>query len=228
MALIRSILFAILFYGASVPIVVFGALVSPFSPHLVKSTARCWARVFMFLVRNVLAIEVVVKGTIPQHAVLVASKHQSAFETIAALYFFDNPAVVAKAELMKIPLWGTIAAAHGVIPVERQTAASAMRKMMRAAEAAVAADRPIIIFPEGSRVPYGSAPPLMPGLAGLYRTIKLPIVPVALDSGRVWPRRKFVKQPGRITLAFGDPIPAGLDRKTIETRVHEAINRVPA
>lgn len=225
MALLRSLLFTLLFYLGSVPIVLYGALLGYFSERVVMATARFWAGFFRFLVRHVLGIEVVIHGTVPQHGVIVAAKHQSAWETIATLYLWERPAVVLKAELMRIPFWGAIARRHGVIPVDRAGSASAMRTMMRAAEKAIAADRPIIIFPEGTRTRIGEAPPLKPGFAGLYRHLKVPVVPVALDSGAVWPRRKFVKRPGRITLVFGEPIPPGLDRKTVEARVHAAINQ---
>ena len=95
---------------------------------------------------------------------------------------------------------------------------------MRAAEAAIAEGRPIIIFPEGTRVPPGETPPLQPGFAGLYRALKLPVVPVAVDSGRLAPRNSFVKRPGIVTFRFGAAIPPGLKRDEIEARVHAAIN----
>jgi 1-acyl-sn-glycerol-3-phosphate acyltransferase len=133
-----------------------------------------------------------------------------------------------KAELMRIPVWGWIARRHGSIPVERDGSASALRAMMRAAEAAIAEAREIVIFPEGTRVPVGEAPALKPGVSGLYRLLKLPVVPVALDSGRLWPRRGFLKRPGTITLRFGAPIPPGLPRADFEARLHAAINEVPA
>jgi 1-acyl-sn-glycerol-3-phosphate acyltransferase len=96
--------------------------------------------------------------------------------------------------------------------------------MLKAAKAAVAAGRPILIFPEGTRVPHGERPPLRPGIAGLYKSLGLPVVPIALDSGRLWPRRSFVKRPGVITMRVGEIIPAGLDRDEIEKRIHTAIN----
>ena len=96
--------------------------------------------------------------------------------------------------------------------------------MLRAASAAIAEGRPIVIFPEGTRVPPGAQPPLQPGFAGLYRALGLPVVPVAVDSGRLWPRGKLVKHAGTITMRFGAPIPPGLPRAGIEARVHAAIN----
>jgi 1-acyl-sn-glycerol-3-phosphate acyltransferase len=227
MAFVRSALFAALFYLGSVPIVAGGALLSLVWQPAIQGTARLWSGYFWALL-PVLGIRVVVRGEVPQHAVIVASKHQSAFETIATLHLWNNPAVVLKAELMRIPFWGYIARRHGAIPVERDASTKAMRTMMRAAERAVAEDRPIVIFPEGSRVAYGEAPPLKPGVAGIYKLLKLPVIPLALDSGRVWPRRAFVKRPGTITLHFGEPIPAGLDRREFEARLHAAINRDPA
>jgi 1-acyl-sn-glycerol-3-phosphate acyltransferase len=224
MAVLRSTLFAILFYLGSAIVVPLGAILSLVWEPAIAGTARLWARWFWFLL-PVLGIRVVVRGEIPQHAVIIASKHQSAFETIATLYLWNHPAVVLKAELMRIPFWGYLARRHGSIPVERDASTKAMRTMMRAAEVAIAHDRPIIIFPEGSRVPVGTAPPLKPGVAGLYKMLKLPVVPLALDSGKIWPRGAFVKRPGTITLDFGETIPAGLDRKEAEARIHAAINK---
>jgi 1-acyl-sn-glycerol-3-phosphate acyltransferase len=224
MAVLRSTLFAILFYLGSAVIVPIGAILSLVWEPAIAGTARLWARWFWLLL-PVLGIRVVVRGEVPQHAVIVASKHQSAFETIATLYLWNRPAVVLKAELMRIPFWGYLARKHGSIPVERDASTKAMRTMMRAAEVAIAKDRPIIIFPEGSRMPVGEAPPLKPGVAGLYKMLKLPVVPLALDSGKLWPRGAFVKRPGTITLDFGETIPAGLDRKEAEARIHAAINK---
>jgi len=224
MAWLRSILFAILFYVGSAIIVPIGAVIGVFWSPAIRGTGKAWASWFWWLL-PVLGIRVEIRGTIPQRAVIIAAKHQSAFETIATLYLWDFPAVVLKAELMRIPFWGYIAGRHGAIPVERDASTKAMRTMMRAAEKAIGEGRPIIIFPEGSRMPVGEAPPLKPGVAGLYKMLKLPVVPVALDSGKVWPRNAFVKRPGTITIDFGEEIPAGLDRKEAEARIHAAINR---
>lgn len=228
MAFIRSLLFTLLFYLGSVPIVVLGAGAGAFWKPAIRGTGRVWAGYFLLLSRYVLGIRLVVKGEVPDRPVIVAAKHQSAYETIVLLRVFDFPAVVLKAELMRIPFWGWIARRHGAIPVERDGSTKTMRSMLRAAEGAVADGRPIFIFPEGSRVPVGEAPPLRPGVAGLYKMLKLPVVPLALDSGQLWPRRSFVKHPGTITFAFGEEIPAGLARAEAEARIHEAINRVPA
>jgi 1-acyl-sn-glycerol-3-phosphate acyltransferase len=153
----------------------------------------------------------------------VAAKHQSMFETIEMLLILDRPAVVMKRQLADIPGWGWVARRYGVIPVDREGGASALRRMLKAAREAIADGRPILIFPEGTRVAPGETPPLQPGFAGLYRSLALPVVPVALDSGRVW-RRSFVKSPGLVTMQVGEPIPPGLKRSQVEAQVHRAIN----
>ena len=125
---------------------------------------------------------------------------------------------------MRIPFWGAAAVAHGVIPVARETGATALRRMLKAGRQAVAANRPIIIFPEGTRVPHGERAPLRPGIAGLYKLLNLPVVPIAVDSGRVWKRHGFIKRSGVVTFKVGETIPAGLAREEIEARIHAGIN----
>ena len=228
MSLVRSLLFALVFYLGSVPIVIAAGLISPFSRRGLKRIARIWSQFFIGAARLILGVRLKVEGQVPQNAVIVAAKHQSAYETILVLYLFDDPATVMKAELMKIPVWGFVARQQGVIPIVREASVAAMRTMMRAAQAAKDADRPVIIFVEGTRVPWGARPEIKPGFVGLYRSLKLPVVPVALDSGRIWPKG-LVKHAGTITVRFGEAIPPGLDRDEIEARVHRAINElVPA
>ncbi len=222
-ALLRSLLYTAVFYLGSVPIVLGAALVAPLSRNGLRYMSKLWSRWFVWTTTHLLGIRLVVEGQVPQRAVIIAAKHQAAYETILVLFLFDDPATVMKAELMKIPVWGYVAKRQGCIPIDREASVGAMRTMMRAAQDAKAADRPVVIFVEGTRVPFGEAPEIKPGFLGLYRTLKLPVVPVALDSGRVWPKG-LVKHAGTITMRFGAEIPPGLDRETIETRVHTAIN----
>jgi 1-acyl-sn-glycerol-3-phosphate acyltransferase len=224
----RSILFAVAFFVVGGLLVVVAGLATVVSPQGARWGACIWSRYCMWAARRIAGIHLRRVGSAPAGPVIIAFKHQSAFETVAVPSLFDWPAVVMKAELMRIPVWGWIARRHGSIPVERDGSASALRAMMRAAEAAIAEAREIVIFPEGTRVPVGEAPALKPGVSGLYRLLKLPVVPVALDSGRLWPRRGFLKRPGTITLRFGAPIPPGLPRADFEARLHAAINEVPA
>ncbi len=220
---VRSLLFAIIFYGGSLIYVLICFAALPFGRGAVRAIADNWARFHSLCVRILLGIRTRVEGEVPARPVLVAAKHQSMFETLELVTLLDTPAVVMKRELGEIPLWGRLAKKYGIITVDRAGGAKALRTMLREAEEAIGEGRPIVIFPEGTRVAPGERPELQPGFAGLYRALGLPVVPLALDSGHVWPRRG-AKSPGLVTMRFGDPIPPGLPRKEIEARVHAAIN----
>lgn len=223
-ALFRTILFWLAFGTGSLVIVplalVSGAL---FPGRLLFAGPRAWAGWFRLCSRWLLGITYRIEGSIPAGQYLFAIKHESAWEAIMTLWLFDRPAVVMKAELQRIPIWGAAATRHGSIFVDRAGSAPMLRAMMRAAAAAASAGRPVVIFPEGTRVRHGSTPPLAAGFAGLYKILKLPVVPIALDSGRLW-RPGLVKYPGCVTLHVAEPIAPGLARDDIEARVHAAIN----
>jgi len=106
--------------------------------------------------------------------------------------------------------------------VYRDQGAKALRRMLADARRFIGTGRPLAIFPEGTRVPHGTRPPLQAGFAGLYKLLGLPVVPVAVNSGPLYHR--LWKRPGTITLQFGEPIEPGLPREEIEARVHAAIN----
>ncbi len=220
----RSVAYTVIFYLGSVPIVIAAAAAVLLGERALFAVPRFWSRFHYWCVRWLLGIRVVIEGELPQSGAIVAFKHEAMLETVEVLRLFDRPAVVFKAELLNIPLWGTAALAHGVIPVARETGATALRRLLQASRAAVKAGRPIIIFPEGTRVPHGQSPALRPGIAGLYKSLAIPIVPVAINSGRLWKRRKFVKQPGIVRFLVGEPIPPGLSREEVEERVHHSIN----
>jgi 1-acyl-sn-glycerol-3-phosphate acyltransferase len=224
MSFLRSLAYALVFYPGSVLYVLAGIAVLPLGTGPVRRVSDAWTGFNRFCARFLLGIRTRIEGEIPTGAVIVASKHQSMFETTEMQRILDTPATVMKEELTRIPLWGRLTRAYGIIPVDREGGGAALRKLLRAAGEAVAEGRPIVIFPEGTRVAPGERPPLEPGFAGLYRALGLPVVPVALDSGRVWPRRGFAKRPGIVTMRFGDPIPPGLPRREVEARVHAAIN----
>jgi 1-acyl-sn-glycerol-3-phosphate acyltransferase len=221
--LIRSIMFALIFYLGSIVMVLLAIAAVPFGQAAIVAGSRRWAQWHRWCARVLLGIWVRVEGELPQSNALVVFKHESMFETVETLVLFDFPAVVMKQELVDIFGWGYVARKHGVIPVDREAGAAAMRRMLTAAKAAKATKRPVILFPEGTRVAHGEKPPLRAGFAGLYKALGLPVVPVALDSGKVWPRG-FIRYPGVVTMKVGETIPPGLPREEVEKRVHEAIN----
>lgn len=226
-AFLRSLAFTLAFWAGSLVIVPLVLLTGGLSDRLLFLGPRLWAGWFHWCARWLGGIRLRIDGNIPAGPHLFALKHESAYEAIMTLWLFDRPAVVMKAELRRIPVWGAASDRHGSIWVDRAGSATMLRSMMKAAQAAVRAGRPVVIFPEGTRVAVGAAPPLAAGFAGLYKMLKLPVVPIALDSGTVWPRA-FIKYPGTVTLRVGAPIPPGLDRHDVEQRVHAAINALQA
>lgn len=224
MTIVRSTAFAIAFYTMSAVFVLMATLVSPFRPKAVRNVATWWSRFHRWAIRWCLGQRIVVDGVLPQGAYLYIIKHESMFETIDMLSMFHHPVIGAKRELLDIPFWGAIARRYGLIPIERSAGASALRVLRKAARDAVDDGRAICLFPEGTRVPHGERPPLKSGFAGLYGLLGLPVVPIAVDSGRVSPRGKFLKRAGTITYRVGATIPPGLDRHAVEAMVHADIN----
>lgn len=224
MALFRTLVFTLVYYLGCIPTVIGAMLMIPFGQAAIVRGSRRWALWHRWCARHILGIETRIEGVLPQHSVLVVMKHESMYEAVETLALFDEPAVVVKRELTQIPVWGYVAGRHGVIPIDRESGATAVRLMLAAGKAAIAQDRPIVLFPEGSRIPHGEKPALKAGMAGLYRLLGLPIVPVALDSGRLAPNGRFIKKPGVVTFKVGETIPPGLKREEVEARVHEAIN----
>lgn len=219
---VRSLAFYVAFYAGSVLFVVSAALVLPFGARILREVVRGWSRWHRWCVRWLLGIRIRCEGSPPQGAVLFAYKHESFFEAIDLPCEIGFPAVFAKAELMRIPLWGLVARRYGNVPVERGEGAKALRAMRAAAQQHTKLGRPLAIFPEGTRVPHGTAPALQSGFAGLYKLLGLTVVPVAVNSGPLYHRRW--KRTGVITVRYGEPVPPGLPRAEAEARVHAAIN----
>lgn len=220
----RTLLYQIAFFGGSAVHVAIAFCGSLFSVRLLRWAVRQWSGYQTFCARWILGIRIDIRGQIPAKPVLFALKHQSMFEAIDMHRFFDYPAVVAKIQLARIPFWGFAARRYGMIFVDRGGGARSLRHMVGQARQAILDGRPIVIFPEGTRVPTGQRPPLQSGFAGLYKMLNLPVVPIAVDSGKCFPRGRARYVPGRITYLIGDEIPAGLPRDAIEARVHAGIN----
>jgi 1-acyl-sn-glycerol-3-phosphate acyltransferase len=223
MALLRSLLYAAIFYPATFLWVLAGAAVSPFGRAPTLAIVLSWVDFHHWLALYLLGIRVRVEGEVPPGCYLIAVKHQSMFETLEMLRLSRLPVIVEKKELADLPLFGKLTRRYGVIAVERSAGAKALRALVEEGQEAIATGRPVIIYPEGTRVRVGETPPLKSGFAALYRALGLPVVPVATDSGRVW-GRGLVHRAGTVTFRVCDIIPAGLPRKEIEARVHAAIN----
>ena len=223
MTLLRSLIYAAIFYPLTAIWCVGGVVASVVGRKPTLAVVLSWVEIHHKLARDVLGIKVRIEGSIPPGPFLIAVKHQSIFETLEMVRITQLPIIVLKKELADIPLFGFLTRRYGVIPVERSAGAKALRKLVEEGKAAIATGRAVIIYPEGTRVSVGESPPLKSGFAALYRALGLPVVPVAVDSGRLW-GRGVLHRSGTVTLRVGETIPPGLPRKEIEERVHEAIN----
>jgi 1-acyl-sn-glycerol-3-phosphate acyltransferase len=234
MLVLRSLVFNIVFYVNLVVwmIVCIPTLVMPSRAML--RMAQLWARSSLWLMRVLVGTHVEFRHPerIPAGGLLLTAKHQSLWETFALLTVVDLPTFILKRELGWIPLFGWLAIKSGMIPVNRGAGMTALSGMTRRAVAAVKAGRQIIIFPEGTRRAPGDPPDYKVGVAHLYRLLRVPCLPVALNSGQFWGRRQFMRYPGTIVVEFLEPIQPGLSREDFLVRlqndIETAANRLMA
>jgi len=222
---LRAFLFNVLFY---VTTVLFLGLGSPllFGPRSWAMWALALhARTELWLLKTIVGTGLEVRGKekLPKGACLVASKHQSAWETFALIPLFRDPAYLMKRELFWIPFHGWFSYKFKMIPVDRDKGPAALRRMLAEAKTRAAAGREIIIFPEGTRRAPGAPPDYKTGVFLLYEALGIPCVPVALNSGVFWPRRSLKRYPGTIIVEFLDPIPPGLSKREFLPRLQATI-----
>jgi 1-acyl-sn-glycerol-3-phosphate acyltransferase len=230
--LLRSLLFNVLFF-ANLIVHLIAALPTLVLPYpALRIFIRSYSRTSLWLLRVVCGIAVTWRGTdkIPQSACIVASKHQSAWETFAFYAILHDPIYILKRELMWIPLFGWYMRKAGLIPIDRSAGMAALARMTARARAALVGAHPrqLVIFPEGTRRAPGAAPDYKPGVAHLYSKAGVPCVPVALNSGLFWPRRSLRKFPGTIIVEVLDPIEPGLDKAAFFARLEDAIEQASA
>ena len=184
-----------------------------------------WAHIVLVLLRIIVGLDHEIRGLdrIPRGGCIIAMKHQSAWDTLILHVVLSDFAAVVKRELLLVPFYGWYAARAGSIAIDRKAGASALRRMVAAARPVATQGRPIVIFPEGTRVAPGARLPYQPGVAALYQALALPLVPAAVNSGYFWGRRSFVKRPGRIVLEFLDPIPPGWPRRRVMAELEQGI-----
>ena len=221
----RSLLFNLLFYVTTALYVVLGSPLL-FAPRSWAMAALAnHAHFELFLLRHIVGLKLEVRGhdKLPRTACLVASKHQSAWETFALIPLFRDPALLMKRELFWIPFHGWFSKKFEMIPVDRDKGPAALRAMLRETRKRVVDGREIIIFPEGTRRPPGAPPDYKTGVVLLYEALGIPCVPVALNSGLFWPRRSLLRRPGTIVVEFLDPIPPGLPKSEFLLRLIESI-----
>ena len=186
---------------------------------------RLWAQSVLVLLRVGVGLDYEVRGRdrLPQGGYIVALKHQSAWDALAVPIVLGDPAVVVKRELLWLPIYGWYAGRAGSIAIDRKGGAGALRRMVAVARPVIAAERPVVSFPQGTRAAPGTRLPYQPGVAALYQALAVPLVPAAVNSGLYWGRRSFLKRPGHIVLEFLEPIPPGWPRQQLMAELEKRI-----
>lgn len=228
--ILRSVLFNVLFYLSTLAWLLVAVPTAVLPRRAVIEVAKAWGRTNVWLLRVVCDINVEWRGLekIPPGPLLVASKHQSAWETFALLSLFDDPTFIQKRELMWIPIFGWLTWKARMIPVDRGGRSQALAALAEHARRALKERRQIIIFPEGTRRPPGAEPKYKFGVAHLYAETGAACLPVALNSGLFWRRRSFLRHPGTIRVEILDPIPPGLETQAFFARLQNEIESATA
>ena len=227
MTFLRSVIFNAWFFGVTVVLCLGGAVVSLVAPQTTLGLGMLWARLLRGGLRAICGIRLHIVGAehLPAHGpALIASAHQSAFDTFIWLTLLPRCCYVLKHELLRIPVFGWLLSRTGMIAVDRSAGGAALRHLMREADRAVAEQRQIVIFPEGTRAPVGSPLPIQPGVVALAARTRLPVIPVATDSGKCWSRRAFFKYPGTITVVIHPPLRPGLPREALIAALSERMH----
>ena len=234
MILVRSILFNLGYWVWTACLGVAGLPLLLLPRAASVRLSEIWTGGILWWLRVSVGLRYVVRGreNLPAAPVIVAMKHQSAWETLALNHILGDPAIVYKRELNWLPLVGWYIHKAGMIAIDRKGGAAALKRMIVAARRVLADRRPIVIFPEGTRGPVGARLPYQPGVGALYAGLGLPLVPVALNSGLFWSRGAFTKRRGCITVEFLPTIPPGVPRRQamaeLEQRIEEATARLVA
>jgi|SRR5579871_350149 len=230
MIVARSLVFVTLFYLWST-ILGLGMLLFLLLPRRWTLAAfRFWAKGVVWLLAACCNVRLELRGRehVPKGRAIIAAKHQCMFDVFAEFLWLDDPCIVMRKELMRIPFFGWYAAKSGMIVLDREGGASALRKLLRDARERLTEVRPVFIFPEGHRGEPGVAGDYHPGVAGLYRGLELPVHPVATNSGVHWPAHGFLRRPGTIVFEYLAPIAPGMKRaefmRELEDRIEAASN----
>ncbi len=234
MLLLRSILFQTYWWGISAVMTISHVPLFLAPRKWTVHQIKMWGRVSLWGLRNIVGLDVEVRGRehIPQGGALIASKHQTMWETIALFNLNPDPAIIFKRELTYVPFYGWYAMKAGMILIDRSTKATAMRRMIRRGQECIDQNRQIVVFPEGTRRPVGAEPDYKSGIYGLYGQLNVPCVPVAHNSGLYWPRRGYTWRPGKVIIEFLPPIAPGLKRQefmdTLQNTIEAATDRLVA
>ena len=232
MLLLRSLLFNFFLYTGIVLVFLIATPTLLLPPKFALLFGKFLGYYVVFVVRFFLNTKVEFKGTenIPKaEKYFVASAHQSMFETFALQSILDYPVFILKKELLKIPLFGLYLKKIKSIEIVRNTTTKDNLNFFdKIANIIKNENRPLLIFPQGTRVKIEERVPFKKGVGRIYEVLNIPCVPVALNSGKVWPKKGFIKYPGKITVSFLQPIESGLEKETfvkiLEKKIYDEVN----
>ena len=234
MLLLRSLLFNLFLYTGIATVFIVALPTLFFPPKITLLFGKFLGYYVIFIVRIFLNTRVEFKGTenIPKNEkYFVASAHQSMFETFALQSVLDYPVFILKKELLKIPLFGLYLKKIKSIEIIRDTTTKDNLNFFdRVANIIKNGNRPLLIFPQGTRVTVDDKVPFKKGVGRIYEALNISCVPVALNSGKVWPKNGIIKYPGEITVSFLEPIKPGLNRndfiKNLEMKIYNEIKNI--
>ena len=233
MQLIRSLIFNIFLYVGLITIFILAIPTLVLPSKFTIFFGRLSAKYIVLILRIILNTKVIFHGIENLKKVdsyFVASAHQSMFETFALQIPLDGPIFILKKELLNIPLFGWYLRKIGSIAIVRETTTKENLNFFdKVKEEVEKSKRPLLIFPQGTRVKLEDQPPFKKGVGRIYKALNLPCVPVAHNTGKVWPKNSFMKYPGNIHISFLEPVLSGKDNeefvKDIENKIYTEIRK---
>ena len=233
MQLIRSLVFNIFLYIGLITIFIIAIPTLVLPSKFTIFFGRLSAKYIVLILRIILNTKVIFHGIENLKKVdnyFIASAHQSMFETFALQIPLDGPIFILKKELLNIPLFGWYLRKIGSIAIVRETTTKENLNFFDKVKEKIEKNkRPLLIFPQGTRVKIDEQPPFKKGVGRIYKALNLPCIPVALNTGKVWPKSSFMKYPGDINISFLEPIMSGKDNeefvKEIENKIYNEIKK---
>ena len=223
--IIRPLIFTVLFYGWTAFIGLAAIPLLACQTKTIMGVGRFWVKGSFLILKFIIGIEYHERGKnfLEDGPVIIAMKHQSAWDTLAINLMTKNAAIILKKELLLIPIFGWYLKRANHIAVDRNGGAVALKEMLKQARKQLTAGRPIVIYPQGTRTLPGRKKAYHHGVAALYLSLNQTVIPVALNSGLFWPRRSLKMNSGKIIIEYLKPIPPGLNRKEFMHELEKSI-----
>lgn len=225
MPALRSLLFYIIAFIPTAIFCVTGLVCLLLPRRVLVLYNRLWLHSVFFVLRHVQGLTYSIEGreNLPNGPFIISCKHQSVFETFMFPVLIDHPYIILKKELASVPFWGWMLKKYDAITIDRKKPKEAFQMLLQKGEETKTNGRPLLIFPEGTRTPPGVRGDYKPGIAILYDHLKIPVVPMAVNTGVFWPKHSFIKKPGHATLRILPAIQPGLSKREFMTTLENVI-----